>query len=217
MDTTPRYGNDRNTRNLGIWLKNAENQSGLRIMHITKKRCCASRLEKGVPLSVEQGDSLDETDEELDEQELDAYYLFMAKIQEVSTAESGPTFDAKPLEKVDSNTTPDSSDVCNNDFEDDQNADNQEDERVVLANLIANLKLDTDENEKIQKQLKRANASLTHELNKCKYALAKSNDIHDRCRSALHYQEIELEKYKKYKDFQIEKEELELKLKASLG
>nr|GEZ80226.1 hypothetical protein [Tanacetum cinerariifolium] len=38
---------------------------------------------------------------------------------------------------------------------------NVEDECVVLANLIANLKLDVDENKKIQKQLKKANASLT--------------------------------------------------------
>ncbi|GKB44563.1 hypothetical protein Tco_0889505 [Tanacetum coccineum] len=68
----------------------------------------------------------------------------------------------------------------------------------------------------IQNQLKRANASLTHELNECKSALAESNDIRDRCRSALHNQEIMLEKYKKYKDCQIEKEELERKLKASL-
>ncbi|GJY81926.1 hypothetical protein Tco_0494677 [Tanacetum coccineum] len=203
--------------------------------------------EKGVPLNVDQGDWLDDTNEESDEQELEAHSFYMAKIQEVPYVESGPTFDTTPLEKVhtddaynvfandqehidqpenmndtylmekvDSNTTPYSSDVCNNDFEDDQNTDDQEDERVALANLIANLKLDIDENKKIQKQLKRANVSLTHELNECKSALAESNDIRDRCISALHNQEIELEKYKKYKDFQIEKEELERKLKASL-
>ncbi|GJR66649.1 hypothetical protein Tco_0012714 [Tanacetum coccineum] len=65
------------------------------------------------------------------------------------------------MEKVDSNTTPDSSDMCNNEFKDDQNVDDHEDERVVLANLIANLKLDIDENKKIQKQLRNANTSLT--------------------------------------------------------
>ncbi|GKF80306.1 hypothetical protein Tco_0238908, partial [Tanacetum coccineum] len=50
--------------------------------------------------------------------------------------------DTSLMEKVDSNTKPDSSDLCNNEFKDDQNADDHEDERVVLANLIANLKLD---------------------------------------------------------------------------
>ncbi|GKD28438.1 hypothetical protein Tco_1239216 [Tanacetum coccineum] len=161
------------------------------------------QVEKGVPLSAYQGDWLDDTDEEPNEQELEAHCLYMTKIQEVSTAESGPTFDAEPLEKVhtdneynvfdndqehndqpknmndiplmemiDSNTTLDSLDVCDNDFKDDQNANDQEDERV---------------------------------------ALAESNDIRNRCRSALYNQEIELEKYKKYKDSQIEKEELEQK------
>ncbi|GJZ92268.1 hypothetical protein Tco_0664333, partial [Tanacetum coccineum] len=71
-----------------------------------------------------QGDWLDDTDEEPDEQELEAYYMYMAKIQEVLTTESGPTFDVEPLEHAD------------------QNAEEYEDERVVLANLIANLKLD---------------------------------------------------------------------------
>ncbi|GKF66769.1 hypothetical protein Tco_0193286, partial [Tanacetum coccineum] len=36
-------------------------------------------------------------------------------------------------------------------MDEDQNADDHEDEPVVLANLIANLKLDIDENKKIQK------------------------------------------------------------------
>ncbi|GKC14928.1 hypothetical protein Tco_1011710 [Tanacetum coccineum] len=112
------------------------------------------------------------------------------------------------MEKVDSNTTHGSPDMCNNEFKDDQNADDHEDERVVLANLISNLKLNTDENKKIQKQLRKANATLTHELNEYKSALEDSNDIRDRCRSALHDQDIELEKYKKYKNCQLEKEEM---------
>ncbi|GJV83759.1 hypothetical protein Tco_1523657 [Tanacetum coccineum] len=53
--------------------------------------------------------------------------------------------DTSLMEKVDSNTTPDSSDMCNNEFKDNQNADDHEDEGVVLANLITNLKLDIDE------------------------------------------------------------------------
>ncbi|GKD23155.1 hypothetical protein Tco_1224858, partial [Tanacetum coccineum] len=45
-------------------------------------------------------------------------------------------------EKDDSNVTPASPDMCDNDIQIDQNA---EDERVALANLITNLKLDVDE------------------------------------------------------------------------
>ncbi|GJY05706.1 putative ribonuclease H-like domain-containing protein [Tanacetum coccineum] len=44
----------------------------------------------------------------------------------------------------------------------------------------------------------------------CKSALEESNDIRDRCRSALHDQDIELEKYKKYKNCQLENAEVEL-------
>nr|GEZ65002.1 hypothetical protein [Tanacetum cinerariifolium] len=148
--------------------------------------------EKGVPLSAEQSDWLQDTDEEPDEQELEAHYMFMAKIQEVPhdiDDNSRPTYDIEPLEHVqtdneynvfakdrkhseqpktinntyvmgtvDSNVIPDHSDMCNNEFEYDQNAnDNDEDERVKLANLIANLKLNINENKKIQKQLRKEN------------------------------------------------------------
>nr|GEZ05305.1 hypothetical protein [Tanacetum cinerariifolium] len=102
------------------------------------------------------------------------------------------------LEKVDSNGNPDLPDMCDNDIQTDQNA---EDERAALANLIANLKLDVDENKKIQKQLKKANASLTQELKKCKSTLAKtsrtlgeSNSIRDSCLIALKNKQTEFEK-----------------------
>ncbi|GJY12229.1 hypothetical protein Tco_0381538 [Tanacetum coccineum] len=45
------------------------------------------------------------------------------------------------VEKNDSNVTPDSPDMCDNDIQTDQNA---EDERTALVSLIANLKLDVD-------------------------------------------------------------------------
>ncbi|GKB94267.1 hypothetical protein Tco_0980404 [Tanacetum coccineum] len=189
------------TNNNLITLSNTRNQSGLRIMHITKKRCCSASRKKKDLLLIPSHWKKVHTDNE--------YNVFTNDQDHID--QPGNMNDEPLMETVDSNTTPDSSDVCNNDFEDDQ-----EDERVALANLIENLKLDTDKNKKIQKQLKRANASITHELNECKSALAESNDILDRCISALHNQEIELEKYKKYTDFQIEKEEFERNLKASL-
>nr|GEY76540.1 hypothetical protein [Tanacetum cinerariifolium] len=44
----------------------------------------------------------DDTDDELEDQELEAHYMYMAQIQEVSldAADSGPIFDAEPLQKV---------------------------------------------------------------------------------------------------------------------
>nr|GEU29376.1 hypothetical protein [Tanacetum cinerariifolium]GEU78962.1 hypothetical protein [Tanacetum cinerariifolium] len=68
------------------------------------------------------------------------------------------------VEKVDSNVFPDSPDMCDNEIQTDQNVVECDDERAALANLIENLKLDIDENNKIQKQLKKENASLTQEL-----------------------------------------------------
>nr|GEW96043.1 Gag-Pol polyprotein [Tanacetum cinerariifolium] len=61
---------------------------------------------------------------------------------------------------------------------------------------------------KIQKQLKKANATLTHELNECKSALEESNDIRGKPRNALHDQEIELEKNKKFKIVKLKKKRL---------
>ncbi|GJV26946.1 hypothetical protein Tco_1383394 [Tanacetum coccineum] len=46
---------------------------------------------------------------------------------------------------------------------------------VALTNLITNLKLDADENKKIQKQLKKENTSLAHELTECKSILAETS------------------------------------------
>ncbi|GJY47815.1 hypothetical protein Tco_0437771 [Tanacetum coccineum] len=92
-----------------------------------------------------QFDWLADTDEEIDEQELEAHYSYMAKIQEIPTADSG--IDSEPLEQVqydagynmfaneiqhseqsksiintcvvetgDSNVIPDSPDMCDNDI-----------------------------------------------------------------------------------------------------
>ncbi|GJW45663.1 hypothetical protein Tco_0077309 [Tanacetum coccineum] len=116
-----------------------------------EKMLLCKQAEKGVSLQAKQADWLEDMD------------------QEVPIADS--------VEKVDSNVIPNSPDMCNDDIKTDQNAKECDDERVALANLIANLKLDIDENKKIRKQLKKANASLTHELKECKSILASANPI----------------------------------------
>nr|GEX92449.1 hypothetical protein [Tanacetum cinerariifolium] len=78
---------------------------------------------------------------------------YMEKIQDVPTANTGT--DSEPLEQ------------------NDQNNVESDDERVALANLIANLKLVVDENKKIQKQLKKANTTLAQELKSAKLFLRK--------------------------------------------
>ncbi|GJS88459.1 retrovirus-related pol polyprotein from transposon TNT 1-94 [Tanacetum coccineum] len=218
-----------------------------------EKMLLCKQAEKGVQLQAEQSDWLADTDEEIDEQELEAHYSYMAKIQEVPNADSGT--DAEPLEQVqydtddnvfandiqhfdqsesisntcavetdDSNVTPDSPDMCDNDIQDDQNDVECDDERVALANLIANLKLDVDENKKIQKQLKKANATLTQELTECKSILAEtsrtlgeSNSIRDSCLVALQNKQTEFERYKAFNDRTVDYDKLEHKLNEALG
>ncbi|GKG21130.1 hypothetical protein Tco_0383725, partial [Tanacetum coccineum] len=48
-------------------------------------------------MQAEQADWLEDTNEEIDEQELEAHYSFMAKIQEVLPEESSST--EQPLEQ----------------------------------------------------------------------------------------------------------------------
>nr|GFA14058.1 hypothetical protein [Tanacetum cinerariifolium] len=51
---------------------------------------------------IEQADWKDDTDDESDDQELEAHYLYMAKVQEVSpdAVDFGPIFDTEPEQKV---------------------------------------------------------------------------------------------------------------------
>ncbi|GKA00486.1 hypothetical protein Tco_0673036 [Tanacetum coccineum] len=110
-------------------------------IHKEKMMMC-KQAEQGVQLQAEQADWLKDMDEEIDEQELEAHYSYMAKIQEVSPEESSSTGqpleqvqnhdesnvfanerrhseqpesinDTYVLEKDDSNVTPDSSNICN--------------------------------------------------------------------------------------------------------
>ncbi|GJT80956.1 hypothetical protein Tco_1055298 [Tanacetum coccineum] len=147
-----------------------------------EKMLLRKQAEKGVQLQAEQSDWLADTDKEIDEQELEAHYNYMAKIQEVHTADLGT--DSEPMEQNDQNTV-----EC-------------DDECVALANLIANLKLDVDENKKFQKQLKKENTSLAYELTECKSILeetsrllGESNSIRDSCLVALQNKHTEFERF----------------------
>ncbi|GKG32329.1 hypothetical protein Tco_0427279, partial [Tanacetum coccineum] len=58
--------------------------------------------EAGVQLNADQADWKDDTDDESDDQELEAHYMYMAQLQEVTLDEvenSAPIFDAEPLHK----------------------------------------------------------------------------------------------------------------------
>nr|GFD19827.1 hypothetical protein [Tanacetum cinerariifolium] len=57
--------------------------------------------EARIQLNAEQADWRDDIDDESKDQELEAHYMYTAQIKEVSpdAADSGPIFDAEPLQK----------------------------------------------------------------------------------------------------------------------
>ncbi|GJW27734.1 retrovirus-related pol polyprotein from transposon TNT 1-94 [Tanacetum coccineum] len=71
-----------------------------------EKMLLCKQEEAGFQLNAEQADWRDDTDDEPDDQELEAHYMYMAQIQEVTpdaANNSGPIFDAEPFQKVQNN------------------------------------------------------------------------------------------------------------------
>ncbi|GJW41173.1 hypothetical protein Tco_0067018 [Tanacetum coccineum] len=145
---------------------------------------------QGVPLQAKQADWLEDTDEEIDEQELEAHYSYMAK----DKGSNLNHYDTYVLEKDDSNVIPDSSNICTNDIVD-QNASECVDERAALANLIANLTLDNEENKRFN-------------------AIKKAKLIDSRTEGT---KQTELEKYTALNDLTSEYKILQSKLNETLG
>nr|GEV03565.1 hypothetical protein [Tanacetum cinerariifolium] len=164
--------------------------------------------------------------QKIDELELEAHYSYMAKIQEVPIANSGIDSEpleqvqndagynvfandlqhSEQYESVsniclvetdDSNVIHDSPDMCDDDIQNDQNDVESDDEHVALANLIANLKLDVDENKKIQKAIKESK--------------------HNTCSGIERNKQTEFEKYEDFNDHTVDYEKLKRKLNETLG
>nr|GFD51073.1 hypothetical protein [Tanacetum cinerariifolium] len=66
-----------------------------------EKMLLCKQEEARIQLNAEQADWKDDTDDESDDQELKAHYMYMDKIQEVSpdAVDSGPIFDTEPEQK----------------------------------------------------------------------------------------------------------------------
>nr|GEW01878.1 copia protein [Tanacetum cinerariifolium] len=197
------FGNQKTVNVVGARENECRKPKRVKDSAYQKQKLLCKQAEQGVPLQAEQYDWLADTDEEIDEQELEAHYSYMAKIQEVPTADLGTN--SKPLEQVqndagynvfandiqhfeqskstsntclvetdDSNVIPDSPDMCNDDIQNDQNDVESDDELVALANL----KLD-------------------------------SNSVKDSCLVALQNKQIEFEKYKAFNDRTVVNDKLE--------
>nr|GEV01226.1 hypothetical protein [Tanacetum cinerariifolium] len=175
-----------------------------------EKMLLYEEAEQGVPLQAEQYDWLVQNDA--------GYKVFANDLQHSEQSES--VSNTCLVETDDSNVIPDSPDMCDDGIHNEQNDVESDDERVVLTNL----KLDVDENKKIQKQLKKANTTLAQELKECKAILAEtsktlgeSNNVQDSCLVALQNKQTEFEKYKAFNDRTVDYDKLECKLNETLG
>nr|GFA97966.1 hypothetical protein [Tanacetum cinerariifolium] len=93
--------------------RNNDMQKNLILIANNQRTVTVVGARKTVGSQVEQDDWLEDTEKEIDEQELEAHYSFMAKIHEVLPVDSGS--DAEALEKDVSNVILDSSNMSDND------------------------------------------------------------------------------------------------------
>nr|GEX38765.1 hypothetical protein [Tanacetum cinerariifolium] len=70
-----------------------------------EKMLLCKQEEARTQLNAELADWKDDTDDESNDQELEAHYMYMAKLQQVSpgVVDSGPIFDKEPEQKIDQN------------------------------------------------------------------------------------------------------------------
>ncbi|GKA80163.1 hypothetical protein Tco_0786759, partial [Tanacetum coccineum] len=127
-------------------------------------------------------------DEEIDEQELEAHYSYMAKIQEVSPAESSST--DTPLEQISSNT-------CTND-----NPGKQNEYKAIK-----------ETNASLTQELKSAKQTLMESSR----ALGEATSSRDSSLIALQTKQTELEKYTALNDLTSDYKILQTKLNDTLG
>nr|GEY52083.1 hypothetical protein [Tanacetum cinerariifolium] len=187
------------------------------------------QAEKGIPLQAEQYDWLEVptgdtcTDSEpLEQVQHDTRYDVFANYLQHSE-QSKSVSNTCLVKTDDSNVIPDSPNMCDDDIQNDQNDVESDDERVDLANLIANLRLDVGKNKKIQKQLKKANTTLAQVLKECKNilvetskTLGESNSVRDSCLVTHQNKQTKFEKYKAFNDHIVDYDKLERKLNETL-
>ncbi|GKC89552.1 hypothetical protein Tco_1150201, partial [Tanacetum coccineum] len=125
------------------------------------------RINRGTGHVSRESDWKDDTDDESNDQELEAHYMYMAQIQKVTpdaADNSRPIFDVEPLHKGqgDTNITIDSLDMCYDREQDDN--DELDQERDLLASLIEKLKCEIDDSKNHNKFLESSNQALVDKL-----------------------------------------------------
>nr|GFC95977.1 hypothetical protein [Tanacetum cinerariifolium] len=135
-----------------------------------EKMLLCKQEEDRIQLNAEQADWKDDTDDESDDQELEAHYMYMAKIQEVSpdAIDTGPIFDKEPEQKVQNDDQYDVFAIeCQHpDKQIDQNDEDADlaEERELLASLIEKLKCEINETKNCNTLLETSNKVLVEKL-----------------------------------------------------
>ncbi|GJV18065.1 hypothetical protein Tco_1363388 [Tanacetum coccineum] len=130
---------------LGKHVRNVRNQKSVKDAVVSQRKdvIVVNKKEAGVQLNAEQADWKDDTDDESEEQELEAHYMYMAQIQEVTPDQvdnSGPIFDDEPMHKI----------YGSDRAQDDRMKPDDLDQETVIccASLIQKLKCDLDDSQK---------------------------------------------------------------------
>ncbi|GJY40632.1 hypothetical protein Tco_0427902 [Tanacetum coccineum] len=143
-----------------------------------------ARENVGTQLNAEQADWRDDTEDEPGDQELEAHYMCMAEIQEVTPDDadnSGPIFDVEPLQKVQNDD--DNYNVFDNDREHLEQPESDDDdlakERDLLASLIEKLKCEIDDSKNRNKFLESSNKALVYKMKDLKKFQTELDRYHD--------------------------------------
>ncbi|GJV99067.1 retrovirus-related pol polyprotein from transposon TNT 1-94 [Tanacetum coccineum] len=149
-----------------------------------EKMLLCKQEEAGFQLNVEQADWRDDTDDEPEDQKLEAHYLYVAHIQDVTPDVANnfePIFDVEPLQKVQNND--DNYNVFANDIENTKQSesindiypDEQGDTNITIDSLdMSNNRREADQDE--DENLARERDFLTSLIEKLKCEIDESKD-----------------------------------------
>nr|GFD01431.1 hypothetical protein [Tanacetum cinerariifolium] len=151
-----------------------------------EKMLLCKQEESGIQLNAEQADWKDDTDDEYDDQELEAHYMHMAKLQQVSpdAVDSGPIFDTEPEQKVQNDDHYDVFAIECQHPEQSESAHN-----TYLIEQDAKIEIADFKNK--NKSLTEANNKLSEE-NDLLYADFKKSKVELQRRNSIEYAEMEL-------------------------
>nr|GEZ97852.1 hypothetical protein [Tanacetum cinerariifolium] len=194
-----------------------------------EKMLLCKQEEAEFQLNAEQADWKDDTDDESEDRELEAHYMYMAKLQEVTPdaadnvqqvqnndnynvfaieskhhKQSKSVHDTSPIEQDEHNVIINSLDMRydREQIDQDDDVDDLDNDRELLASLIQKLKCEIDDSKKRNKFLETSNKALVDKLKEIKKELL----THQETISIISKQkEAQIKLYKTHEDKELDK------------